>query len=124
MKTGLARYEFRHLPLHSQSEFAAMSVECAGDQDAFWQFHDRYMSGFDRSLYQRAGAVALAEELDLNAEEFGQCLDERRHAAKIEEDFAFARARGFRSTPQLLVNGTRVGANAESVIAAVRAAAE
>ena len=75
---GLARYEFRHVPLHSQSEFAASVSECAADQDAFWDFHDRYM-GRDRTLFNRAGAVRLAQELGLDGERLGRCIDRGDH---------------------------------------------
>ena len=124
IKTGLARFEFRHLPLHSQSDFAALAVECAADQGGFWPAHDRYMEAGDRNLYRRAGAVGLAEQLGLDGEELGRCIDARRHAAQIEASLQEAIGRGFRRTPVVLVDGKQVDPSAAAVIAAVEAAAQ
>ena len=112
------------MPLHSQSEFAALATECAADQDAFWAAHDRYMARSSSTLYRRAGAVAMARDLGLNTEEFGACLDERRHIPAIEAQQRAAFAQNIRSTPTILVNGQRVDATAQAVINAVREAAE
>ena len=124
VRTGLARFEYRHLPRHRQSEFAANAVECAADQDAFWAAHDVYMAGGDRTIYGRAGAVRVAGELGLDTERFGRCVDERTHLPTINADHQIARAAGYRVTPILLVNGRQVLATADAVIAAVRAAAQ
>jgi len=124
IKTGLARFEFRHLPLHSQSDFAALAVECAADQGGFWPAHDRYMKAGDRSLYRRAGAVRMAEQLGLDSEQLGGCIDAREHAAAIEASLEDGIGRGFRRTPVVLVDGKQVDPSAAAVIAAVRAAAE
>lgn len=112
------------MPLHSQSEFAALATECAADQDAFWAAHDRYMARPPSTLYRRAGAVAMARDLGLDTEEFGTCLDERRHIPAIQAQQRAAQAQNIRSTPTILVNGQRVDATASAVIAAVREAAE
>ncbi len=124
VKTGLARFEYRHLPRHRQSEFAANAVECAADQDAFWAAHDVYMAGGDRTIYGRAGAVRVAGELGLDTERFGRCVDERTHLPTINADHQIARDAGYRVTPILLVNGQQVLATADAVIAAVKAAAQ
>lgn len=124
VQTGLARFEFRHMPLHGQSEFAALATECAADQDAFWAAHDRYMAGGDSSLYRRSGAVAMARELGLDTAEFGACIDEERHIEAIQAQQRAAFGRNIRSSPVLLVDGQRVDATASAVIEAVRAAAE
>ena len=110
------------MPLHGQSEFAALATECAADQDAFWPAHDRYMAAGNSSLYRRSGAVAMARDLGLDTEEFGECLDERRHIEAIEDGQRAAFARNIRTTPVLLVNGRQVDATASAVIEAVRAA--
>ena len=124
VRTGLARFEYRHLPQHRQSEFAANAVECAADQDAFWGAHDIYMAAGDRTIYRRAGAVRMAGELGLDTERFGRCVDERTHLPTINADHQIARDAGYRVTPILLVNGRQVLATADAVIAAVRAAAQ
>ena len=124
MRTGIARFEYRHYVIFgAQSEFSALATECGADQGAFWDFHDEYMSG-RASLYARAGAIGLAEDLGLDAEEFTACIDDERHLPAIEAAQRQARSEGISGTPTLTVNGQRVASSAASVIAAARAAAE
>ena len=124
VRTGIARFEYRHYVIFgAQSEFSAISTECGADQGAFWQFHDAYMSG-RAALYARTGAIGLAEDLGLDAEEFTTCIDEQRHLPAIEAVQRQARQDGIGGTPTVLVNGRRVNANADSVIEAALAAAE
>ena len=124
MRTGIARFEYRHFVIFgAQSEFSALATECGADQGAFWQFHDAYMSG-RASLYARSGAIGLAAELGLDEGEFTTCIDEERHTPTIEAAQRSARAAGIRGTPTLTVNGQRVAASADSVIEAALAAAE
>ena len=123
MRTGIARFEYRHYVVFgAQSEFAALATECGADQGAFWDFHDEYMSG-KASRYARAGAIGLAEELMLDAAQFTACIDEQRHREAIEQVQRSALPRGIGGTPTLLVNGQRVAASADAVITAARAAA-
>lgn len=124
MRTGIARFEYRHFVIFgAQSEFSALATECGADQGAFWQFHDAYMSG-RASLYARSGAIGLAAELGLDEGEFTTCIDEERHTPTIEAAQRSARAAGIRGTPTLTVNGQRVAASADSVIEAALAVAE
>lgn len=124
MRTGIARFEYRHFVIFgAQSEFSALATECGADQGAFWQFHDAYMSG-RASLYARSGAIGLAAELGLDEGEFTMCIDEERHTPTIEATQRSALAAGIRGTPTLTVNGQRVAASADSVIEAALAAAE
>lgn len=124
MRTGIARFEYRHFVIFgAQSEFSALATECGADQGAFWQFHDAYMSG-RASLYARSGAIGLAAELGLDEGEFTTCIDDERHTPTIEAAQRSARDAGIRGTPTLTVNGQRVAASADSVIEAALAAAE
>lgn len=137
VRAGLARIEFVHVLQHGSSEFVSEAVECAADQGAFWLFHQTYMTkseplpprGF-RYLYQRAGAVWLAEQYGLDAEQLGRCLDQNSHVRTINDATRRARAEagdpgsGRLRTPAIYVDGRRVGNTAEHVIEAVRTALE
>lgn len=119
IKTGLARYEYRHFIIFgSASEMAAVATECAGDQGEFWTFHDAYYSG-DRTLFAREGVVAFAEETGLDLPEFETCLDGTDHLARIYAGQREARSLGISGTPTIMVNGQRVGSSIRSIIAAV-----
>lgn len=119
IKTGMARYEYRHFIIFgAQSEFAAVATECAGDQGEFWTFHDAYYSG-DRTLYAREGVLDFAEETGLDLPLFETCLGGTEHLARIFAGQREAQELGVNGTPTVLVNGQRVGSSAQSIIAAV-----
>ncbi len=124
IKTGLARFEYRHFPIFGrQSEFGALATECGADQGRFWDFHDQFMSG-RQSLYSRQGALGLAEELGLDVDAFTTCIDDERHVPSIESGQRLARERGIRGTPTVFVNDRPVSASADAIIAAVQKLAE
>lgn len=100
---GEVQWVYRHFPLtqiHSRALQASLASECVaelGGNDAFWSFSDSVFSNqreLGNPLYER-----LAGELGIPADEFNQCLDERRHNDKVQEDFQEAVAAGGRGTP-------------------------
>ena len=117
VRTGLARFEFRHAQFNFGAETGALAAECAADQGAFWKFYDRYVGGASPqppehgpSLFSRDGAVWLAEQLSLDSEQLARCMDEQSHLPAIEESLrrAFREATGpdgWLRTPALLING-------------------
>ena len=76
------------------------------------------MSG-KASRYTRNGALEFAAELGMNTEEFGQCLDDKRHLGLIQEQQRAARQRGISGTPTVTVNGEWVGNNPARIIGRV-----
>ena len=75
---------------------AAEGAYCAGDQDAFWPFHDLIFAN-QAALFQNRNAdisgtlVQFAEILELNPDQFETCLVERKYkelAAQDEVDAA------------------------------------
>ena len=122
---GRARFEYRHIINHGlPSEVAALATECAGDQDAWWQFHDHYFAGPGRDAYTRDGAVAIAAEYGLDTDQFGQCMDNETHLERIYDQHRDAVARGLASTPTILVNGERGPTSADPLIELVQRLAE
>ncbi len=120
MRTGLAKYEYRHfLIFGAQSEFAALATECAGDQGHWWDFHDEYMTG-NAVRYTRKGALEYAAELGMDGEEFSQCLEDGRHLGRIEAMQREAYERGIPGTPTITINGERVGNSPATIIRRVR----
>jgi predicted DsbA family dithiol-disulfide isomerase len=99
------RFAFRHYPLafHQQAPKAGEAVACAGDQDRFWDMHDR--------LWQNPGQIqpsALkghAAALGLDLEAFGQCLDSGRYASLVKRDTEEGARLGVSATPAFFVNG-------------------
>jgi protein-disulfide isomerase len=102
------RLVYRNLPLtsiHPDALSAAEAALCAGDQNAYWEYHDKLFSGetLGKNIYMQ-----YAQELDLNTTTFEACIDNRTHQAAVEADSDFAVNLGVRSTPTFFINGLAV----------------
>jgi protein-disulfide isomerase len=94
------------LPNHAEAPKAAEAALCAGEQNKYWEMHDRMFAN------QRALGVPslkqMAVGLGLDAAKFDQCLDSGKHAASIAADMKQGEALGVQSTPTVYVNGRPV----------------
>lgn len=103
---GKVAWTYRHFPLHQIHPKAipeAEATECAaelGGNDAFWKYLDRIFAitpsnnGLDLTLLPEIAAYA-----NLDREAFQKCIDERKHAQKVADDYNNAVASGGRGTP-------------------------
>ena len=103
---GKIRFVFRHLPLTSIHPEAFPSAEasmCANEQNAFWQYHDKIFENQDRmgrELY-----IQIANDLELDATAFEDCLEAGKYKDLVQQDLDFALNLGVRSTPTFFING-------------------
>jgi len=105
IETGKMKYVFRDFPLsnHKLAPKAAEAAHCAGEQDKFWEMHDR--------LWENAGKLQPADlkehavALGLDPGAFGQCLDSGRYAAVVGRDTAAGAQLGVSGTPAFFING-------------------
>lgn len=102
------RYIYRDYPLagHQEALPAARAANCAGDQGAYWPFHDALFS--NRAGFGRQAYLQYAQELGLDLQAFQKCLDSTRHEDEVLGDFRDGLRLGVNSTPTFFVNGTRV----------------
>jgi protein-disulfide isomerase len=113
---GKIRLVYRHLPLtsiHPDAFPAAEAAMCAGEQDVFWQYHEKLFSSdsLGKTVY-----LQYARELNLNMIAFEACLTDGKFKSAIQADTDFAVNLGVRSTPTFFVNGLAiVGAQPLSV---------
>jgi protein-disulfide isomerase len=106
---GKVRFVYRDFPLysiHPEAQPAAEAANCAGEQNAYWQYHDALFGQKDG-----LGAAAFtqyASELGLNMDQFNKCVSEHRYKSEVDADFKFATSLGVSSTPTFFVNGLAV----------------
>lgn len=105
---GQIRFVYRNLPLtsiHPNAMPSAIASLCAGDQNVYWEYHEKLFSSdaLGRDVY-----LQYAADLDLNMEEFGACLESGRHDEFIQQDMAFALNLGVQSTPTFFINGLAI----------------
>lgn len=105
---GKIRFVYKHLPLtsiHPDAFPAAEAAMCAGEQNAYWEFHDKLFGGesLGRQVY-----LKYARELGLNASTFESCLDNRKYEQAVSTDMNFAIDLGIQSTPTFFINGLAI----------------
>ena len=103
---GKIRFVYRNLPLtqiHPQAMPAAEAALCAGDQNAYWQYHDRLFTNQD--LLGEDFYVQVATDLGLDVTAFNQCRESHKYQAQIQADMDFAVGLGVQSTPTFFING-------------------
>lgn len=105
---GKIRLVYRHLPLtsiHPDAFPAAEAAMCAGEQDAYWQYHDKLFSSdsLGNGVY-----VRYARDLNLDMTAFESCITERKYQEAVQADLDFAVDLGVRSTPTFFINGLAV----------------
>lgn len=105
---GQIRLVYRHLPLtsiHPDAFSAAEAALCAGEQSAYWQFHEKL---FSSDLLGTAVYFQYAQELNLNRTAFEACLNDGKYQDEVQADMDFAISLGVRSTPTFFVNGLAI----------------
>ena len=105
---GQIRMVYRHLPLtsiHSDAFPAAEAAMCAGEQDAFWPYHEKLFSSetLGSDIYTQ-----YAQELSLDMNSFESCMTNHKYQEAVQTDTDFAIDLGIRSTPTFFINGLPV----------------
>jgi protein-disulfide isomerase len=102
---GKIRWVFKDFPLdrHKDSKYMAEAARCAGEQGRFWEFQDLMYttdSNPDLALMKQD-----AQSLNLNVNQFSECLESGRNLAVIDKDKQDAKESGVSSTPTFIING-------------------
>ena len=100
---------YRNFPVesHPRAVPAAIAAECAAEQGAFWEYHDRlYADGGDLS---DARLVAIAEALKLDQEKFSKCRNSDHAREAVEMSRSDAIKSGLEGAPALFLNGKLIG---------------
>ena len=103
---GQVRYVVRNYPidiLHPNAQKAAEAVECAYDQDKFWEYHDLVFDNQD-SL-DTISLKKYAADLALDTSEFELCLDSDVKSEVVLQDRLDGREYGVTGTPTFFING-------------------
>lgn len=99
--TGKMKFVFHDFPLsriHKEAALAAQAASCAGDQDRYWDMHDRLFE-HPKAIKPVAGH---AEAIGLEMESFNDCISSEKYAAEVEADTEQALELGVRSTPTFI----------------------
>ena len=102
------KFVFRNFPLseaHPQAFIAAVAVEAAAKQNAYWEMHDLIFE--NQQLLPSLPFVSFAQKLGLDADQFEEDLADSALSAKVEADFDSGIRSGVNGTPSFFINGLR-----------------
>jgi protein-disulfide isomerase len=117
--SGDVYFEFRSVgPLLGApvSVQAAEAAYCAGDQNALYPYKDLIFAN-QRQLFINIEAdiaptlVTFAQLLELDEEQFADCLESGKYSDRVAQDEVDARQAGVQGTPSFLVNGELLRGN-------------
>ncbi len=105
---GKVAVVFCHFPLagHPRAFPAAIAAECAGEQGAFWPFHDQLFAA--NGNLDEASFLAVAAALGLDQARFAACLHSERPRQQVEANMREGMQLGLEGTPTVFLNGRRV----------------
>lgn len=112
VNTGRVRWVFRDFPLdiHDKALMAHHAAACAGEQSKFWEMHDQLY--FQHGAWAEIGGSSPARKFKefaraagLNVDQYDQCMDSDRHAARIKASVARGAKMGVSSTPTFVIGG-------------------
>ncbi len=104
------RIVYRDFPLtqiHPDAQRSAEAAECADEQGKFWEMHDAMFASqaLGLGVEQLAG---YAEDIDLDVDEFAECLDSGKYTDEVEKDLQDGSRYGVTGTPTFFINGYRL----------------
>lgn len=117
IEKDLVRFVYKDYPIESIHPLAvgyASAANCAGDQDKYWEMHDKIFEeqakfGQNTISHLTANDIkAWAVELGLDAGQFNNCFDTQKYADEINGDLQEGTSLVVRGTPTFFVNGRRV----------------
>ena len=107
IKTSKVKLVFKDFPLNGpDSLLAAEASYCAEDQEKYWQYHDELYKnwGGERTGWiTRASLNGFAETIDLDLNEFNDCLDNHAYKDRVITHYQFGKELGIDATPSFLV---------------------
>ncbi len=102
--TGKVQLVYVDFVVHEDALLAAEAAHCAGEQDSFWEYHDKIFEEQGKRDYTAENLKAFAEELGLETEPFNACLEENRYREFVIAQTQQAQQLGLEGTPTFLVN--------------------
>src|SRR6266850_2887961 len=115
--TGKVKFVFRDYPIvqiHPEALLASMAVDCAGEQNKYWEYHDKvfreqFNKGDDLVRFKADDLKRWAKDTKLDQPKFDQCLDSEKYKNEVLKDKADGDAVSVQGTPTFFINGRVIG---------------
>lgn len=108
--TGEAEFVFYDFPLisiHPNAFLAARAARCAGDQGAFWEYHEllfRNQARWSTANLPSSAFEDYAAEAGIDEGDFSSCLNSDRFADVVTANMELGNRMSVGSTPTVLIN--------------------
>ena len=108
IETGKAKLVFVDLPfLGRDSPKAAQASYCAEDQGQYWEYHTMlytFQDGHPDSGWADQDSLnSFAFSLDMNMDEFNECMDSSKYKKRVKSNYDEAVRNGVNSTPTFII---------------------
>ena len=108
IETGKAKLVFMDLPfLGRDSLTSAQASYCAEDQGKYWEYHTMLYTFQEIEEYDRWAdrdkLNSFASSLDMNMDEFNECMDSSKYKNRVKANFDEAVRNGVQSTPTFIL---------------------
>jgi len=87
--------------LHPESMLAHQAAYCAGEQNKFWEYHDKLFE--TQGTFSREAFLAIAQALGLKLPSFTACIDDTAPRQLIEADIQEGNDLNIDGTPYLFI---------------------
>jgi len=107
IETGKVNLVFMDLPfLGRDSITAAQATYCADDQGKYWEYHEtlyNFQEAIDNGWASKDRLVSFAFNLDMNLDEFNDCMDSLKYANSVKANYDESQRFGAEATPTFLI---------------------
>ncbi|MDX1492621.1 MAG: DsbA family protein [Longimicrobiales bacterium] len=110
VNTGEAKFVFYDFPLiqiHPNAFLAARAARCAGDQGAYWEYHDqlfRNQSRWSTANLPTSAYEDYAAEVGIDEEQFSDCLNSDAFADVVTANMQLGNRMSVSGTPTVFIN--------------------
>lgn len=104
IETGKAKLVYVDFVVHQDALLAAEAAHCAGEQDAFWSYHDLLFEEQSKTEFTAENLKVFARKLDLDTKSFDACLDENRYHDFVVGQTQESQQMGLQGTPSFIIN--------------------
>ncbi len=112
VESGKVRYTVKDMALsgHAKAKPAAYAARCAGEQDRYWEMHEKIFTFQNQWSYAddaQAQFTEYATDLGLNTSKFTTCYENApgKYDDQIKADIVEASTLGISGTPSFSING-------------------
>lgn len=109
VNTGKIKIIFKDFTIIGPNSIsAAHAAHCADDQGKFWEYHDELYNnwaGENNGWAAPENLIKFAQNVDLNEEEFNQCMNSGKYQQMVSASSTDARNLGITGTPAFFVIG-------------------